>query len=265
MYKIGFIGAGNMGTAMIRAIVKSDLAEVRLYDINQSKYDAFEVIGAKTCDTMKKVVEESDYIVLTIKPQYYKEVIAKIKDILSLNQVIITVAPGFDLQELGKLLGSNIPIIRTMPNTPALVGEGVTAYCYEEHFVTKEQVEGFLALFNTFSQSFLVPEALMEAVVATSGSSPAYGYMFIEAMADAAVSFGMPRDMAYQMAALSIKGACEMILETGIHPGALKDQVTSPGGTTICAVTKLEETGLRHSVISGMTACYEKAVAMNKH
>lgn len=265
MYKIGFIGAGNMGTAMIKAVAKSGLAKVSLYDVNEGQYEAFKALGAEPCNTLQEVLQDSTYIVLAVKPQYYKEVIENIKDLLDLNQVIITVAPGYNLEQLGDLLGKEQPIIRTMPNTPALIGEGVTAYCYNETYVTPMQVDGFLTLFNTFSQSFHVPETLMEAVVATSGSSPAYGYMFIEAMADAAVSFGMPREMAYKMAALSIRGACDMVLETGNHPGLLKDQVTSPGGTTISAVTKLEETGLRHSVISGMTACYEKALAMNKH
>jgi pyrroline-5-carboxylate reductase len=261
MKTVGFIGAGNMGEAMIQAILKKNVAKVNFFDINKEKKQSLEAYGATSQLSEEALVKESEYIVLTIKPQYYEDVIAKIKPFLTKEKVIITVAPGFSLERLEALIGG-CSVIRTMPNTPALIQKGVSAYCYKEEKVTQEQVEVFKKIFDTFGKSFYVKEEMMEAVVATSGSSPAYGYVMIEAMVDAAVSYGLPRDTAYEMAALSIKGACEMILETKKHPGVLKDQVTSPGGTTIEAIKKLEEKGFRTALIQGMDACYQKANQM---
>ncbi|MEG0012522.1 MAG: pyrroline-5-carboxylate reductase [Cellulosilyticaceae bacterium] len=261
---IGFIGIGNMGGAMAKSIAQMVDTKVFIYDVNKEMYSKFEEAKIVKCETLKELIESVKYVVLSIKPQYYLEVCERIKDFLEDGQVVVTVAPGYSIKDMKEILGEKVKIVRTMPNTPALIGKGVTAYCYDKRDLEEQEVEDLLRLFKSFGHTFKVEEGQMEAVIATSGSSPAYGYMFIEAMADAAVSFGMPRSMAYEMAALSIKGACEMILETKKHPGVLKDEVTSPGGTTIQAVAKLEETGFRHSVISGMTACYDKAKDMSK-
>lgn len=262
---IGFIGIGNMGGAMANSIARVLDTKVYIYDVNKEMYQKFEEPNIVKCETLQELVESVKYVVLSIKPQYYLEVCKQIEDYLKEEQVVVTVAPGYSVEDMKRMLGEKIKIVRTMPNTPALIGEGVTAYCYNKGDLEEEEINNLLNMFESFGHMFKIEESQIEAVIATSGSSPAYGYMFIEAMADAAVSFGMPRNMAYEMAALSIKGACEMILETKKHPGALKDEVTSPGGTTIQAVAKLEETGFRHSVISGMTACYDKAKAMSKH
>lgn len=262
MKGIGFIGAGNMGGAMISAIARNE--EVYIFDVMESTYQKFadceRVIPVKN---IKELVEQVKYVALTVKPQYYQEVCKEVKAVLKPEQVIITVAPSYTLADMKKELGEDVKVIRTMPNTPALVAEGITAYCYAEGQVPEADLEQFEKYFSTFGRLVHVAEGMMPAVVAASGSSPAYAYMFIEAMADAAVSFGMPRKMAYEFCAASIKGACEMVLQTGKHPGELKDAVTSPAGTTIDAVMALEESGFRGSVIKGMVACYNKSNAMS--
>ncbi|MDA3732578.1 pyrroline-5-carboxylate reductase [Niameybacter massiliensis] len=263
MKRFGFIGVGNMGGAMIGAITKYFEEKVALFDVDSNQYNKFDATRIIGCTSVEELVKQTDIIILSVKPQYYEIVCSQIKELLNEEQVIITVAPGVSINKMQTLLAGHKKIIRTMPNTPALVGEGVTAYCFEEGVISKEEIETIESRFNAFGRSFKIVENQMNAIVALSGSSPAYGYMFIEAMADAAVRFGVPRQMAYEMAALSIKGACEMVLETKEHPAVLKDAVTSPGGTTIEAVAKLEETGFRNSVISGMSACFDKANRMS--
>lgn len=258
---IGFIGVGNMGEAMAKAIQKAGEHRIWIYDINKACYTKFDDGVINKAQGIQEVIENTKYVVLSIKPQYYKGVCEQIRSLIN-NHIIITVAPSVTVSDAKKLLGENTKIIRTMPNTPALVNSGVTAYCYDDNDVNEEEINTFIKMFECFGMVVKLEEHLMEAAVATTGSSPAYAYMFIEAMADASVSFGIPRSMAYEMAAMAIKGACEMILSTKKHPGELKDAVTSPGGTTIKAVAKLEETGFRSSVISAMEACYNKALEM---
>lgn len=265
MKTIGFIGAGNMGGAMAKACASVDEGCVWIYDVNQEVYNNFKASEKlHFAGNIEEIMDHCEIVVLSVKPQFYNEVCMQIKELISKEQVIVTVAPSYDLKMLSALLGSSVKLIRTMPNTPALIGEGITAYCFEEGCVAEEDIEAFKQYFTSFGKLVKVSEHLMPAVVAASGSSPAYGYMFIEAMADAAVSFGMPRAMAYEMCAMSIKGACEMILQTGKHPGELKDAVTSPAGTTIKAVLAMEEAGLRNSVIKGMEACYEQTINMTR-
>ena len=264
MNNFGFIGVGNMGSAMINAIARKFEETIQVYDIDAGQYEKLTEKNINKCDSIESLVMQSTYIVLTIKPQYYSGVCEQIKGLLTPDHVVITVAPGFSIEEMKGLLNGHIKVVRTMPNTPALVGEGVTALCYDQQLIKNDEAAVIQECFGAFGKSFKVEEYQMNAIVALSGSSPAYGYLFIEAMADAAVKFGIPRSMAYEMAARSIKGACEMVIETKEHPGVLKDAVTSPGGTTIEAVVKLEETGFRHSIISGMTACYEKAEKMSQ-
>ena len=264
MKKIGFIGAGNMGGAMSKACLKVEGSCVWVYDVNANVYSHFEPSKAlHFAEAIEQIISVCDIVVLSVKPQFYEEVCAKIKGLINKEQLIVTVAPSFDLKMMRSLLGEEVKLIRTMPNTPAMIGEGVTAYCIEGNLVTRDDLDAFETYFSSFGKLIKVDEKIMPAVVAATGSSPAYGYMFIEAMADAAVSFGMARSMAYEMSALAIKGACEMILQTGKHPGELKDAVTSPAGTTIKAVLAMEEAGFRNSVIKGMEACYKQVMDMS--
>lgn len=258
--KLGFIGTGNMASAIMGGIIKNQIIP------------ANEIIGADVMETGRKrvkeqfgiqvtadnheVVRNSDVVILSVKPQFYAEVIAEIKDDVREDQIIITIAPGKTLAWLKEQFGKNVKIVRTMPNTPALVGEGMTAACPNE-YMTKEEITYVLTLLESFGRVEIIPERLMDTVVSVSGSSPAYVFMFIEAMADAAVSGGMPRAQAYQFAAQAVLGSAKMVLETGKHPGELKDMVCSPAGTTIEAVRVLEEKGFRSAVIEAMKTCEE--------
>ena len=179
-----------------------------------------------------------------------------IRDSLTEEQILVSIAPGKTLVWFDEVLGRNLKVIRTMPNTPSMVKEGMMGMCAGAR-VTDADMALVRDLCSGFSQTEVIPEHLMDVVTAVSGSSPAYVFMFIEAMADAAVAGGMPRQQAYKFAAQAVLGSAKMVLETGKHPGELKDMVCSPAGTTIQAVRVLEEKGMRSSVIEAMMKCLD--------
>ena len=259
--KLGFIGCGNMATAIMGGIIKNGLmeaADIIGADIfAPSRQKVKETLGIQIADTNREVVEKADIFVLSIKPQFYSEVIEEVKDLVKEHQVIVTLAPGKTLAWLEEQFGKPVKIIRTMPNTPAMVMEGMTGVCHNQ-YVTKEELDKVLAILCSFGDAEVIPEKLMDAVMIASGSSPAYVYMMIEAMADAAVAEGMPRALSYKFAAKAVMGSAKMVLETGKHPGELKDMVCSPAGTTIEAVKVLEATGFRSSIMQAMEACAKK-------
>lgn len=260
--KLGFIGCGNMANAMLGGIINNNIVasnDIISSDLNQVALEAAKnTLGINVTTDNKEVVEKSDIIVLSVKPQFYASVINEIKDIIKDSQIIITIAPGQTLDGLKKAFGRELKIVRTMPNTPALVGEGITAMCYNND-VTEEEAKLVASILSGFGKVEVVTENLMDAVVGVSGSSPAYVFMFIEAMADGAVAAGMPRNKAYTFAAQAVLGSAKMVLETGKHPGELKDMVCSPAGTTIEAVRVLEKEGFRSSVMEAVKACIDKA------
>lgn len=259
--KIGFIGLGNMATAMIKGILKEELVKPE------------EIIGsAPTAKTREKIksstgisvtadnrqtAREADVLILAIKPQIAHPVIREIREAIRDKTLIISILAGRTLSWLEDEFGQGRHIIRAMPNTPALVGEGMSAIVPGET-VSEEELQTALRIFSSFGKAEVIPEARMDAVIAVSGSSPAYVFLLIEAMADAAVLEGMPRKQAYSFAAQAVLGSARMLLETGMHPGELKDMVCSPAGTTIEAVRVLEEKGFRSSIIEAMHACAEK-------
>lgn len=256
--KLGFIGMGNMAGAIMGGIIAKGVLkpeEIIGAEPLQSALDRVaEKYGIEVTADNRKVASEADVLILSVKPQIYPAVIAEIKNIRRENQLIITIAAGKKLAWVEEQFGEKRKIIRTMPNTPALVGEGMTAVCPNEA-VTQEDLQTALRLLEAFGKVEVVTEHLMDAVVSVSGSSPAYVFMMIEAMADAAVSDGMPRAQAYKFAAQAVLGSAKMVLETGKHPAELKDMVCSPAGTTIEAVRVLEERGFRSSIIEAMKAC----------
>jgi len=269
--KIGFIGLGNMATAMIGGIIKNGL--VSSGDILGSAHteasvdkavNAFGIVGKKGADANKDVAKESDVLILAVKPLMYEAVLTEIKDVVKKEVVLISIAPGKTMDWIGDLLDGSVlnkktaKVVRCMPNTPALVGEGCTGVCFSEANEASDK-KVVLEILNSFGKAYEVPERLMDAVVGVSGSSPAYVFMFIEAMADAAVLDGIPRSQAYEFAAQSVLGSAKMVLETGKHPAELKDMVCSPGGTTIEAVKVLEERGLRSAIMDAQHACVVKA------
>lgn len=263
--KLGFIGTGNMAGAIMGGVIKSNVFKPEeiigadLFAPGREKVKS--LYGINVTESNKEVIEKAEVVVLSVKPQYYASVIGEIKEYVRPEQIIITIAPGKTLEWLGEQFGKDVKIVRTMPNTPAMVGEGMTAAC-PNAFVTKEELEYACKILESFGKVEVVSESLMDVVVSVSGSSPAYVFMFIEAMADAAVADGMPRAQAYKFAAQAVLGSAKMVLETGKHPGELKDMVCSPAGTTIEAVRVLEGCGFRSSVIEAMKACVEVAKGM---
>ena len=261
--KIGFIGLGNMACAMIGGMLEKKMAE------------AEEIVGfAKTETTREKVkqkfnisiaasnvqvAEASDILFLAVKPVFFPEVIAQIREAVRRETLIVSIAAGKDLNFLREAFGRpELKLIRCMPNTPALVLEGCTGICAGEN-VSGEELAQVVELMRSFGRASIVPERLMDVVGAVSGSSPAFVFLFIEAMADGAVAGGMPRKQAYEFAAQAVLGSAKMVLETGMHPGELKDMVCSPGGTTIQGMKALEEGGVRAAVMGALEACIEKS------
>ena len=241
--KLGFIGTGNMASAIMGGIIKNNVIpaeEIIGADLFAPGRERVQKeYGINVTADNKEVAQKAETIILSVKPQFYESVIADIKDVVTDKQIIITIAPGKTLAWLAEQFGKDVKIVRTMPNTPAMVGEGMTAVCPNEH-LTEDEIAYVKSLLESFSRAEIVPERLMD-----------------EAMADAAVSGGMPRKQAYQFAAQAVLGSAKMVLDTGKHPGELKDMVCSPAGTTIEAVRTLEELGFRSSIIEAMKVCEE--------
>ncbi|MBO4395117.1 MAG: pyrroline-5-carboxylate reductase [Eubacterium sp.] len=263
---LGIIGCGNMGGAMLSGILKKGLYEpsdVIVSHLDESALDEIhKKYGVQTTTDNAVVAERADILLISIKPYQFDEVIPQITDVVDDDTLVISIAAGMTLDAIIELFGRAIHLVRTMPNTPALVGAGATGMCFFET-VTEEEKKKAIEIFESFGIVSVVPESMIDTVIGVSGSSPAYIFMLIEAMADAAVADGMPRADAYRMAAQSVYGSAKMVLETGKHPGELKDMVCSPGGTTIEAVRVLEEKGFRSAVIEGQMACVRKAHEMS--
>lgn len=264
---IGFIGSGNMGEAMIGGIIKSKLvpsSNIIVSDLNEEKLKTMEELyKVQTTVDSKEVAKKADIIVLSIKPNIYDIVLKDIKESLSKDKLVISIAAGKTIESIETILGNEAKIVRTMPNTPALVGEGMAGICSNKNVATDELNEA-KAIFESFGKAEILPEYLIDAVIGISGSSPAYVFMFIEALADAGVLEGMPRDKAYKFAAQAVLGSAKMVLESGKHPGELKDMVCSPGGTTIEAVATLESEGFRSAIIKAVGDCIKKSKEMGK-
>lgn len=260
--KIGFIGLGNMASAIIGGIIKKgvfapeDIIGADAFPAANDRAKA--AFGLEIAPDNRAVAEKADLMILSVKPQFYADVIADIKDAVNDSKIVITIAPGKTLSWLTGQFGKEVKLVRCMPNTPALVLEGCTAVCPNKN-VTKEEQQLVMKILNSFGKASIVSENLMDVVVGISGSSPAYVFMFIEALADAAVEEGMPRAQAYEFAAQAVFGSAKMMLELKKHPGELKDMVCSPAGTTIQAVKVLEEKGFRASIMDATVACIEKS------
>ena len=240
--KLGFIGTGNMAGAIMGGIIKKGIIpaeEIIGSDIMETgRNHVKELYGIQVTADNKEVAEKADILVLSVKPQFYAETIQEIRESVREDQMVITIAPGKTLAWLEEQFGKPVRIVRTMPNTPALVGEGMTAACPNQYVTEKDKAYA-LKLLGAFGKVEVVPEHL------------------IEAMADGAVAEGMPRAQAYEFAAQAVYGSAKMVLETKKHPGELKDMVCSPAGTTIEAVRVLEQSGFRSAVIEAEKACAE--------
>jgi len=260
--RIGFIGLGNMARAIINGMLQKGIVIPEQIS-GSCKTEATashirEQYGIESSTDNRAVAAGADILVLAVKPQFFPEVIGEIKDAVKEDALVISIAAGKTMEYIGRQFGRPIKLIRCMPNVPALVGEGCTSVSRNER-VSDGEMEEALKLMRSFGKASEVPERLIDAVVGVSGSSPAYVFLFIEALADGAVAAGMPRKQAYEFAAQSVLGSAKLVLETGKHPGELKDMVCSPGGTTIQAVKVLEEKGLRAAVMDAVEACIEKS------
>ena len=259
--KFGFIGCGNMASAIINGGLKKGIftKEELLASVKTeaSARKIQDTLGISCSTDNLAVAAQADYLFLAVKPQFCEEVAAQISQSRKEGQILVSIAAGKTLAWLKEKFGQDQKIIRTMPNTPALVGEGITGVCPDD-LVTEEEVSQVLTLLGSFGKAAVVTEPVLDIVGAVSGSSPAFVFMFIEALADGAVAEGMPRKQAYEFAAQAVLGSAKMVLETGLHPGALKDMVCSPGGTTIEGVNVLEKEGMRSAVMDAVRACIAK-------
>lgn len=266
--RIGMIGTGNMGSAILRGIVDAQYVRAQMitvFDVSAKRMRETEedIPGIRTADDCREVAEESDLIIIAVKPIYVQEVIDEIRPCLN-GKAVLSIAAGWTIRMLEQALGgTGATYMRVMPNTPALVGEGMTALCEDSTF-SREDFEYAKGIFDAIGKTKVLPERLFDGVVAISGSSPAYVYMMIEAMADAGVKEGIPRADAYEMAAQSVLGSALMVLSSGTHPAALKDAVCSPAGTTIEAVEELERKGFRASIMDAMRVCAQKNRDMSR-
>lgn len=263
-FAVGFIGAGNMGGALLAGICakRPDLA-VAAYDVSPAACEKVQKLGGTVCGSLKELVQKSSIVFIAVKPQYFGEVLPQVKEALQKRTRIISITPGFDFAYLRGELGEYAVLTRTIPNMPAMVGEGITLISFEENLTPQEKQE-IQELFECVGRVTQMPERLLDAGMTGSSASPAFTYMYIEAMADGIVALGIPRAQAYELCAQAVLGAAKMVLETGLHPGVLKDQVCSPGGMTIQGVKALEENGFRYSVIQAEEATWKKSQEMNR-
>ncbi len=262
---IGFIGCGNMGTAIISGVLARGLFaadQVVVSDTNKEQVSNItQAFGV--CHGSNEDAAQQDILVLAVKPQVMETVLEEIKFIIRPEgQTIVTIAVGLPIGFYKNQLSNAIKLVRVMPNTPVAVGEGMSALCYQGP-TTGEDVETVRAIFDAIGKTVVVDESLMSTVSALSGSGPALVDVFIEALADGAVRFGLPRAIAYELAAQTLLGSAKLQLESKQHPGVLKDQVCSPAGTSIEAVATLEKHGFRYAVIDAISACVKKAEGIN--
>lgn len=260
--KIGFIGLGNMASAMIGRMLdtKAFMAE-ELIGSAKTQTTADKVakkFGISTGTDNVLIAQTADVLVLAVKPIFLSEVIAEIKNVVDKNKLVISIVAGKSISWIEQAFGKQLRLIRCMPNTPAMVGEACTCICTKED-VTEQDKKITIQIMSSFGRAKILPERLMDAFIGVAGSAPAYVFLLIEAMADGGVMAGLPRNQAYEFAAQTVLGSAKMVLETGMHPGELKDMVCSPAGTTIEAVKVLEEKGLRAAVIDAVNACVEKS------
>lgn len=255
---IGFIGAGNMAEAMMKGMASSGAA-LFVHDVVQEKASALaKACGAKSLASNCEVLRESKVVILAIKPGVYASVLPEIASSVLDDHLIVSIAPGITKERIRSYFSTHPGLIRMMPNTPALVGEGMIVLSPDPE-IEPRLLDTVKELFSCIGTVDVIDESLLNAVTGVSGSGPAYVFLFIEAMADAAVLHGIPREKAYLYASQTVLGAAKMVRDTKIHPGVLKDAVCSPGGTTIEAIKHLERLGFRSAVIEAVDAAFSKA------
>ncbi len=261
----GFIGSGRMATALIQGMLRAGTAEpgsISASDPDPAIRGALEKASKITVtEDNLAVVERSDVLVLAVKPQSMPQVLKQIRGAVNPEHLVISIAAGVSLATLAAGLGENLRLVRVMPNTPALLGAGAAGYCLGPQTQPSDD-EIVRSCLKSVGQAYRVAESLLDAVTGLSGSGPAFVYVIIEALSDGGVRMGLPRDVSTALAAQTVLGAARMVLETGEHPGVLKDQVTSPGGTTIAGLHALERGGLRAALIDAVEAATRRSTEL---
>jgi pyrroline-5-carboxylate reductase len=265
--RIGFLGAGKMATALARGWLAAGLVtsdRVLAGDPLPQARDAFRgETGVAAADDNRAVVGKSELLVLAVKPQDAAAVLAEVRPLLAPHHCVVSIVTGVTLRQLAEALGASCRLVRVMPNTPCLLGASASAYAPAET-ATAEDVRLVDRLLGAVGRAVRLPEKLLDAVTGLSGSGPAFVYVTIEALSDGGVRVGLPRDIATLLAAQTVLGAARMVLETGLHPGALKDMVASPGGTTIAGLHALERGGLRAALMDAVEAAARRAAELGK-
>lgn len=266
-YTFGFIGCGNMGGILARAAAKAVAPElVAVSGHNPMKARALEQQCGVRVEDNAAIALGCEYVFLGVKPQMMQAVLATIRPELESRQtppVLVTMAAGLSMASICEMAGKEYPVVRIMPNTPASTGEGMTLCCKNDA-VSQKQKETVLDVLRGVGRTELMDESLIDAGSAVSGCGPAYAYLFIEALADGGVKCGLPRDKAVSLAAQTLLGAAKLVLESGKHPGALKDEVCSPGGSTIAGVCALENRAFRASCMDAVSAAFERTKQLGK-
>lgn len=267
MGKVGFLGAGAMAEALVAGILKAGVflpEEIAVSDLLEARRELMrEKYRVNSFAENVSLLNAAETVVLAVKPAQAKEALVPLWDYWREGQLLISIVTGLSLKTLAALVPAGIALIRVVPNTPCLVREGTLVLTCGPT-VNKEQEELARRILGAVGQTFTLPESLFEAVTALSGSGPAFVYLFIEALSDAGVKAGLPREVATLLAAQTVRGAAKMVQETGRHPGELKDQVTSPGGTTIAGLEVLEEKGLRGVLMKAVGVAYQQAQELRR-
>lgn len=262
MAKLGIIGGGAMGAAFTNGVVSSGVigaGDVTVADFDQSKLDKLvKDLGVKVTTDNAIAARDADIILLAVKPAIVPVVLEGLASVVTSKQLIVSIAAGVSLEAIESRLPDGVGVIRAMPNTPCQIGVGAIGFCAGKA-ATREQIDAAKTIFDAVGISVEVPEKLISAVTGLSGSGPAYVYVMIEALSDAGVRVGLPRDTALKLAAQTVYGSAKMVLDDGRHPAALKDQVTSPGGTTIAAIDALEKAGFRSALIEAVKAATKRS------
>lgn len=261
----GFIGAGKMASALIRGMIRSGVATADRVSASDPLPNTRDELARETEITASSsnlaVVARSDVLVLAVKPQSMTQVLRELAPAVTADHLVVSIAAGVSIATIGEVLGAGRRVIRVMPNTPALLGEGASAYALGPD-ATDDDAAVVQAFLESVGRAVRVPESQLDAVTGLSGSGPAFVYMIIEALSDGGVRAGLPRDVATMLAAQTVLGSARMVLETGLHTGTLKDQVTSPGGTTIAGVHALERAGLRGALIDAVEAAARRSAEL---
>ena len=265
--QVGFVGAGNMGEALIKGLLNGHLCrpeQITCSDIRPERLEAIKkAYGVKTTSSNSDVVKHSDIVVLAVKPQILKQVVVDIGKYFEPSKLVISIAAGVAMESITSCAKQELKLIRVMPNICVSVGEGVSAIAAGKH-ATKEDLMVAKAIFDSAGKSLFVEENLLDAVTGLSGSGPAYIFLIIDALADAGVKVGLARNDALLLASQTVLGSAKMLIETGEHPGRLKDMVTSPGGTSIAGIHALEEGGVRTTLIKAVEVATQRSKVLGE-